>query len=92
MKFSYKVHSLHDTKLPVAAKTAEGRDVVGEVPSVIVELLPEGTHRHTVTLDLVAPTDADHAAIVKAYAVGTIVDVEATPRAPVAKAVAPAKA
>lgn len=78
MKFRYTVHSAHNSEVPVSAKTLDGREVQAMVPALIVELVPEGEHRHTVTLDVVAPSAAEHDAAIAEFAVGSVITLTAT--------------
>jgi hypothetical protein len=45
----FTVHSVHRTSVPVAAKTSEGHEVSGQMPALIVELVPDDPMQKTIT-------------------------------------------
>jgi hypothetical protein len=65
MKFLYTVASRHDTLVPIEAKTAGGRAVMGSVPGSIVELLPLDRGQRSVTLVFSSEDPADVAEAAK---------------------------
>ena len=77
MKLRYRVHSAHNTHLPVAAKTQDGREVMAPVPALLVELVPDGDHRHAVSLDIVSASPEAHAAALAEFAEGNIIVLDA---------------
>ena len=87
MKTVFTVHSVAPCKVAVAAKTADGRDVVAKVPGLVVEVVSaDESHGHTHRF---APATADDMAALKALFVPGGKGVECEEAAP-AEAAQPA--
>jgi hypothetical protein len=49
MMRTFTVHSVHRTAVDVPAKTSEGHEVFGQMPALIVELVPDDPTQKTLT-------------------------------------------
>ena len=73
----FRVHSAHLAHTLVESKTEEGYTVKGELPVVVVELLPLGKHdKHTMTLREIAATDEERTRLLEVFKPGTTVEAE----------------
>lgn len=71
----YLVHSVHETHVDVPAKTESGHAVLGKIPCVIVELVPEpGSGGRTVTLHEIVTNKEELKAVRATFEQGGIVE------------------
>jgi len=81
----FKVHSAHATEVDVPAKMADGTEIVGKMPAILVELVGidgGGTITHR---ERIATTEERDAALAK-FAVGAEIEITLTQTAPPAPA------
>lgn len=67
----FQVHSSHETSIKVPAQTPEGHEIIGALPALIVELIPEDKWRPTITHYEVMPDDEAR----KRFAEGSIISI-----------------
>lgn len=72
VKVTRTVHSVHQQSFPMAAKTADGRDVQAMVPGLVVELVGE---RHTHTETIVPSSDQEMIALKDLFVRGRTISV-----------------
>lgn len=59
MSVRYRVHSAHPGTVKVPATTEDGHEIVGEMPAVLVELVPLDPYRSTITFAEICPGGGD---------------------------------
>jgi len=75
----YKVHSVHETQVRVAAKTADGLDVEGMLPALVVELVPLDSWGRTYTHVEALKTDEQRTTALATFARDAQVELTVAP-------------
>lgn len=73
----YTVHNIHKTTVAVPAKTAAGREVVGQMQAAIIELVPADPWRKSYTMIEPMTTPDERASVDALFKEGGTVNIGA---------------